>query len=113
MQNATAHSTATPVATAKDFICPTLTQSNECCLFHSSTLLEALLRAKAKQRKDERGVAYYELLQAFHRSVLPTFILETGSISKASELLGIHRGTLSRYMGHADIDLEQYVGGGA
>lgn len=112
MQNANAQTTTTPVVNGiKGFTCPTSTQSNGRCLIHSNTLLDTLLRAKAKDRKEERGNGYHELLREFHRTILPAFVLEAGSISKASNLLGLHRETLTRYIDHAGIDMNKRAGG--
>ncbi|MEZ5477190.1 MAG: hypothetical protein R3E95_06800 [Thiolinea sp.] len=113
MQTAMTHATGTPVPMAKGFTCPTSTPSAGRCLLHSQTLLNALLKAKAKQRRAERGAAYHELLQEFHRLILPAFLLEAGSITKASDLLGLHRETLSRYIDLAGVDMTGTGQGGA
>lgn len=73
--------------------------------------MQAMLnRAKAKERRDERGAAYHELLREFHRCVLPAFIQEAGSVSKASQLLGLNRATLGSYLDMAGLDKKRSGG---
>lgn len=103
MQNATAHSTATPVATAKG-LSPTSNSTR--CLLHSDILLNTIVRAKQKRQQDDRANAYAELLEHFHQAILPAFFTECqGNISEVARLLGIHRETVRTYATLAEIDM--------
>ena len=103
MQNATAHSTATPVATAKGL---SPTSDSKRCPLPSDVLLNALVRAKYKRQQDDRANAYAELLTHFHKAILPAFFIETnGNISEVSRLLGLHRETVKTYATLAEVDM--------
>ena len=110
MQNATAHSTATPVATAKGL---SPTSDSKRCPFPDDLLLNTIVRAKHKRQQDDRANAYAELLEHFHKAILPAFFIETnGNISEVSRLLGIHRETVRTYATLADVDMSGTSAGG-
>ena len=103
MQNATAHSTATPVATAKG-LSPTPNSTR--CILPSDVLLNTLVTAKRKRKQDDRANAYAELLTQFHKAIFPAFFTETnGNLSEVSRLLGLHRETVKTYAVLAEIDM--------
>ena len=103
MQNATAHSTATPVATAKG-LSPTPNSTR--CILPSDLLLDTLVRAKHKRQQDDRANAYAELLTQFHKAIFPAFFTETnGNLSEVARLLGLHRETVKTYATLADVDM--------
>lgn len=103
MQNATNHSTAAPVARAKGL---TPTSHSARCILPSDVLLNALVRAKQKRQQDDRANAYAELLEHFHRAILPAFFTETeGNISEVSRLLGLHRETVKTYASNANVNM--------
>lgn len=68
------------------------------CLLCSSVLLKAITQAKQDRHTKGKANAYGQLLAAFHRAVLPAFLIETrGNISEASRLLGLNRETVTKY----------------
>lgn len=68
------------------------------CLLCSSVLLKAITQAKKDRHTQGKANAYGQLLAAFHRAVLPAFLMETrGNISEASRLLGLNRATVTKY----------------
>ena len=103
MQYATNHSTATRVASAKGL--SPVSHSTRCIL-PADVLLNALVRAKKKRAQDDRANAYAELLNHFHKAILPAFFTEAeGNVSEVSRLLGLHRETVKTYATLADIDM--------
>lgn len=102
MQTANTHATATPVAGDKGL---TATQSTR-CLLPASALLEAITQAKQERAATGKANAYGQLLEAFHRAILPAFIVECkGNLSEIALHLGIHRSTVSTYCKKADINM--------
>ena len=103
MQTAKTLGTATPVATAKGL--SPISDSTR-CLLHSDVLLNTIIRAKQKRQQDDRANAYAELLEHFHKAILPAFFIECqGNLSETSRLLGIHRETVKTYATLAEIDM--------
>ena len=103
MYNATNHSTATPVVSAKG-LSPTSNSTR--CILPSDVLLNALVTAKRKRQQDDRANAYAELLTHFHKAIFPAFFTEAkGNLSEVSRLLGLHRETVKTYAVLAEIDM--------
>lgn len=101
MQTANTHATATPVAGDKGL---TATQSTR-CLLPASALLEAITQAKQERAATGKANAYGQLLEAFHRAILPAFFIECGgNLSEIARLLGIHRESVRKYAAQANID---------
>ncbi len=103
MHNATTHATGAPAPAGKG-LSPTSRSTR--CILSSDLLLNVLVRAKQKRQQDGRANAYAELLEQFHKAILPAFFIETqGNLSEVSRLLGLHRETVKVYATLAEIDM--------
>ena len=103
MQNATTHSTATPVVIAKGL---SPVSNSTCCILPSDVLLNAIVTAKHKRQQDDRANAYAELLKYFHKAIFSAFFTETnGNLSEVSRLTGLHRETVKTYAVLAEVDM--------
>lgn len=103
MQTANTYATATPVAGDKGL---TATPGTQCLKgLTTSTLLEAITQAKQERAATGKANAYSQLLEAFHRAILPAFFIECGgNLSEIARLLGIHRESVRKYATLAEID---------
>ncbi|MEB4590781.1 hypothetical protein VSS37_07305 [Candidatus Thiothrix sp. Deng01] len=101
MQTANMHAQVAPATGDKGL---TATPSTR-CLLPASTLLDAIVQAKQTRATTGKGNAYAELLEAFHKAILPAFFIECGgNLSEISRLLGIHRESVRKYATLAELD---------
>ena len=87
--------------------------------YHPSLIPSALLQDTIQHAKQQRATtgkanAYAELLNHFHRAILPAFFVECdGNLSEIARLLGIHRESVRKYAALADLTCTTDCNGGA
>lgn len=75
------------------------------CLLPFQTFLDALHQAHTDKANKGKGQAYAQLLNAFHRAILPLFFAEAkGNLSEVSRLMGIHRETITVWCKQLDLN---------
>lgn len=68
------------------------------CLTLPVSLPEVITQAKTDRATNGKANAYSVLLDAFHRAILPVFLIECrGNQSEVARLLGLHRETVKLY----------------
>lgn len=102
MQNTHTPAMVAPAPLANSF---TPIHTGKICLLPFQTFLDTLQQAHTDKANKGKGQAYAQLLNAFHRAILPLFFAEAkGNLSEVSRLMGIHRETITVWCKQLDLN---------